>query len=146
MTLPRSVIKQYYLSFNLFFFFLWPHLWHMQAPRLGVKLELQLQAYTTATTTPDLNCICDLLCSLRQCWILNSLSKARDPTHILKDTMLGSSPSEPQQKLLVLLIFFKLQIIYNAVIISTVQQSDPVIHIYVLILFLTLSSIVFYHK
>ena len=27
------------------------HLWHMEAPRLGVELELSLLAYTKATTT-----------------------------------------------------------------------------------------------
>ena len=37
--------------FLLFFFFLGPHLWHMEVPRLGVKLELQLPAYTTATAS-----------------------------------------------------------------------------------------------
>ena len=33
----------------------------MEVPRLGVKLELQLLAYTTAMATPDLIHICDLL-------------------------------------------------------------------------------------
>ena len=44
------------------FFFLWLHLWHMEVPRLGVKSELQLPAYTTATAmaTPELSHICDL--------------------------------------------------------------------------------------
>ena len=37
------------------FFFLWSHPWHMDVPRRGVKLELQLPAYTTATTTQDLS-------------------------------------------------------------------------------------------
>ena len=32
-----------------FFVFLGPYLWHMEAPRLGVKSELQQQAYATAT-------------------------------------------------------------------------------------------------
>ena len=27
------------------------HLWHTEAPRLGVPLEVQLPAYTTATAT-----------------------------------------------------------------------------------------------
>ena len=36
------------------FWFLGPHLWHMEVPRLGVELELQLLAYTTATAMPDL--------------------------------------------------------------------------------------------
>ena len=34
------------------FFFLGPRLWHMEVPRLGVKSELQLLAYTTSTATP----------------------------------------------------------------------------------------------
>ena len=37
-----------------------PHLWHMEVPRLVVELELQLQAYTTATEMPELNRICGL--------------------------------------------------------------------------------------
>ena len=28
----------------------------MEVPRLGIELELQLLAYTTATATPDPNC------------------------------------------------------------------------------------------
>ena len=43
---------------EIFFFFLGPHIWHMEAPRLGVKSEPQPQ----------------------QCQILNPLSKARGPT------------------------------------------------------------------
>ena len=53
----------------------------MEVPRLGVELEL---AYTTATATPDLSCVCDLHHS-QQCWVLNPLSKARDRTHFLMD-------------------------------------------------------------
>ena len=41
----------------------------MEVPRLGVELELQLPAYTTAT--PDPSCICDLHYSSWQHWILN---------------------------------------------------------------------------
>ena len=37
--------------FFLLFCFLGPHLQHMEAPRLGVQLELQLPVYTTATAT-----------------------------------------------------------------------------------------------
>ena len=32
----------------------------MEVPRLGVELELQLPAYTTAAAMPDLSRICDL--------------------------------------------------------------------------------------
>ena len=31
------------------FFFLRPHLWHMEVPGLGFESELELPAYTTAT-------------------------------------------------------------------------------------------------
>ena len=45
--------------------------WHIEVPRLGVKLELQLQVYDTAMATLNLSCFCDLLHrSLQQHWIL----------------------------------------------------------------------------
>ena len=69
-----------------FFFFLGPHLWHMEIPRLGVESELQLLAYTTATQGLSSNC--NLGGSLWQSRVLNPLSKARDRTHILTNTML----------------------------------------------------------
>ena len=52
----------------------------MEAPKLGVELELQLPAYTTATATWDPSCVCDLHHSPWQCRILNPRSKARDQT------------------------------------------------------------------
>ena len=52
----------------------------MEVPRLGVQLELQLPAYTTATITRDPSCVCDLHHSSRQSQILNPLSEARDQT------------------------------------------------------------------
>ena len=58
--------------------FLGSHPWHMEVPRLGVKLELQLPVYTTATATPDPSRVCDLHHSSWQCQILNPLSEARD--------------------------------------------------------------------
>ena len=63
----------------------------MEVPRLGAELELQLPAYTTATATatPYPSHVCDLHRNLRH-QILNPLSEARDGTHILMDTMLGS--------------------------------------------------------
>ena len=59
---------------------------HMEVPRLGVRSELQLTAYTTATATRDLSRTGDLHHSSRQCQILNPLSQAQDGTLILKDT------------------------------------------------------------
>ena len=42
------------LSYILYFtfVFLGPHLWHTEVPRLGVKPDLQLPAYATATAIP----------------------------------------------------------------------------------------------
>ena len=53
----------------------------MEVPRLEVKSELQLLAYTTATATPDPSCVYDY--SLQQHPILNPQIKARDQTRIL---------------------------------------------------------------
>ena len=55
----------------------------MEVPRLGVKLELQLLAYTTVTATQDPSHVCHLHHSSEQCQILNSLIEARDQTHNL---------------------------------------------------------------
>ena len=44
----------------ILFFFLGPHLRHMEVPRLGVELGLQLPTYATATATPYLSHVCDL--------------------------------------------------------------------------------------
>ena len=55
-------------------------MWHREVSRLGVKLELHLSAYTTVTATLDLSNVCELHCSLWQCWILKLLSEARDGT------------------------------------------------------------------
>ena len=54
--------------------------------RLGVKSELQLPAYTTATAIQDPSHVCNLYHSSRQHQILNPLSEARDRTYILMDT------------------------------------------------------------
>ena len=72
--------------FYLFFCFLGPCPRHMEVPRLGVKLEPQLLAYTTATTTRDPSHVFDLHHSSQQWWIPNPLSKSRDQTCILMDT------------------------------------------------------------
>ena len=71
----------------------------MEVLRLGVELELHLQAYATAMATQDPSCICDLYHSLGQCQTLNPLSKARDQTHITKEITLNLWAAEPQQQL-----------------------------------------------
>ena len=81
----------------------------MEVPGLGIELELQLLAYTTATATQDLSHIFDLHHSSWQCWILNPLSQARDQTCILMDP--DSLTTEPQQELQTyFLITFKIQV------------------------------------
>ena len=72
---PCSILA---LLLLIFFFFLGSHLQHMEVPGLGVESEPQLPAYTTATATPDVSCICNLHRSLQQCQNLNPLSEARD--------------------------------------------------------------------
>ena len=52
--------------------------WHVEVPRLGVELELQLLAYTTIIVTPDPSHVFDLHHSSQQRQLLNPLSKARD--------------------------------------------------------------------
>ena len=66
----------------------------MEVPRLGVELELQLQAYVTAIAIPDRSRICNVCCSLWQCGILNPLSEAK------YEIVLGTKPTEPQQEFL----------------------------------------------
>ena len=75
-----------HLFFILCFYFLGLHLWQMEVPRLGVKSELQLPAYITATATWDPSLICDLHHCSQQHRIPNPLSEARDWIHILMDT------------------------------------------------------------
>ena len=81
-----SIFKQkamgLFYSYNIFFFFFFlrPHPPHMEVPRPGVKSELQLPAYATATATWDPSHVCDLHHSSRQHRILNPLSKTRDRT------------------------------------------------------------------
>ena len=61
----------------------------MEVPRLGVESELQLLAYATAMATLDLSQIYVLHHSLRQRWILNPLSEARDRTCMVTETTSG---------------------------------------------------------
>ena len=60
-----------------FLLFLWPCLQHMKVPRLGRQMR------AAATAMLNKSYICDLYRSLKQCWILNPLSKARDQTYIV---------------------------------------------------------------
>ena len=80
-----NAAKEFVCLFIYLSIFLGPHPQHMEVPRLGVKSELQLPAYTTATETQDPSGICDLHRSSQQCQILNPLSEIRGQTRILTD-------------------------------------------------------------
>ena len=67
--LSKSQILLYFTSF--FFFRATP----------AAYGSSQTRGWTTATTTPDLNRICDLPCSLQQHQILTPLSEARDQSN-----------------------------------------------------------------
>ena len=71
------------MDFFFFFFLLGLHLQHVEVPKLGIKLELQLPAYARAIAMQDPSHVCDLHHSQQQCQIFNSLSKARNGTHNL---------------------------------------------------------------
>ena len=68
----------FWFSFIFIFCFLGSNPRHMEVPRLGVELELQLLAYTTATAMPDPSPICDLHYGSQQGWILDPLIEARE--------------------------------------------------------------------
>ena len=78
-------LHYFWLFYLLFYFFSRLHLWHMEI-RPGVKSDLQLLAYVTATVTRDLSHICNLHHSSQQSRIPNPLNEARDQTPSLKDT------------------------------------------------------------
>ena len=76
--------------FCLFFFCLFvllgPHPRHMEDPRLGVKLELQLPAQATTTATHSPKHVCNLHHSSLQRQIPDPLRKPRDWTCVLMGT------------------------------------------------------------
>ena len=100
--------------YTFFFFFLGPRLQHMAVPSLGVKSELQLPAYTTATAMSDPSHICNLHHSSQQFWILNPLSEARDQTHFLMDTSCTCNLLSPRELPSIhFLVTFNFDIIFN---------------------------------
>ena len=74
-----------FFFFFFFFCFLGLHLQHIEVPRLGAELELQLPAYATATETQDPSHVCNPRSQQHQ--ILNPLSEARDQIHVFIDTI-----------------------------------------------------------
>ena len=80
-----TVMRSFSLFYYLFIYILGPHPRHMEVYRLGVKLELQLLVYTTATPTQDPSHVCSLHHSSWQRQILNPLSRARNGNWVLMD-------------------------------------------------------------
>ena len=77
-----SQIVSFFLSFFFFFLFRAAPMAY-GSPQFRGQIGAAAGAYATAIATPDLSHICNLHHTLWQCQILNSLSKARDQTHIL---------------------------------------------------------------
>ena len=71
----------------------------MEVPRTRGGLRAAAEAYATATATRDPSHVLDLHHSSWQCWFLNPLSEARDPTGLLTETRSGPELTEPQQEL-----------------------------------------------
>ena len=78
MFIGKMILIFIFLCFRIssFFFFLWPHLWYMEVPRLRGESELQPQV----TATWDLSHLWDLHHISWQCWISNPLSETGDRT------------------------------------------------------------------
>ena len=51
--LSLFLFPSFFIHLFIYFVFLGPHLWRVEVPRLGVQLELQLPACTTATAMWD---------------------------------------------------------------------------------------------
>ena len=83
----------YSLSKNFladFFFPFTSHLRLMEILRLGVKLEMQLQAYATATASGSKPPSVTHAAACSKAQVLNPLSEARDRTCILAETVSSS--------------------------------------------------------
>ena len=113
-----------WLSGNICFAFLGLHLQHVEVPRLGVDLELQLPGYTTATATLDLSHICKLHHGSWQYQIPDTLSEARNGSPILWILIRLLWP-EPQRELQEYI--FKGRI-YKAVVAILTFQPPEIIH------------------
>ena len=88
LKLGMEVLPQKQMASFFFFFFSFPF-YGKEVPGPGVGSELHLGPTPQPWQTLDLSCLCDLHCNLQQHWILNPMSKARDQTPILIETMLG---------------------------------------------------------
>ena len=127
-----KVIYYYYY----FLLFLGSHPWHLEVPRLGVELELQLPAYATATAMQNPSHVCDLHHSSQQHQILNPLSEARDWTHNLMVPswirFCCSTTETPLQGFLYIILYF----------LPAEMVSFPFWYGYLLFIFLVIKEII----
>ena len=79
----RASISCLFIYLCVYLFILGLYVQHMEVPRPGVKLELQLPAYTTAPATQDLSHNCDLCRILWQHRIFNPPREASDTVLVL---------------------------------------------------------------
>ena len=82
------LINQFFFMWykTVFFFFLGPHPWHVEVPRIAVNRAVAAGLHHSRIATLDRSHGCDLHHSSWQCWILDPLSEARDQTRVLTDT------------------------------------------------------------
>ena len=118
-----------------FIFVFWgPHPQNMEVPRLGVKSELQLPAYATATATQDPSCICNLPHCSQQCCILNPVREARvEPTSTW--VLVGFVSAVPQWELTLINIsvFMPVPCYFDNcsfVVLSEIRDPDSSIYIF----------------
>ena len=86
LNLKQDFVFTLYFYLFIYFVFLGLHPEHMEVPRLGVKPELQLPAYATATAMWDLSDVYNLHHSSWQHCVLNPLSETRNKSCLLMDT------------------------------------------------------------
>ena len=79
----------------ILFVFLGLHPHHMEVPRLGVELEVELPAYTTPIAMGGSKLVCNLHRSSWQCRIPNTLSKARGIEPVSSQKLVVFVTTEP---------------------------------------------------
>ena len=128
-----SNVKFYFsCSYVIFYFFIFCflgfHVWHMKVPKLRVESELQLPAYTTATTRQDLSHTRELQDSSQQRQILNPLRSRPGTEHESSWTCwvcsLLSHNRNSQPLSLSLFFFFKLRYKWPITWVSGVLHND----------------------
>ena len=82
LILCEQIEGDFIMDKSFFFVFLGLLPRHVEVPKLGVKSELWLLAYTTAIAMRDPSCICNLHHSSWHHQIVNPLSEATDASQI----------------------------------------------------------------